>query len=234
MKTELIEYHHQGKTLEAFLAFDSSAKGAPTILIFHAWRGRDEFAIEKAKALAEKGYVGVALDCYGKGILGSCPEENQALMEPFIKDRTFLLKRMEAGVEAVIAHSAVDPKKMSAIGFCFGGLCALDLARSGADIQGVISFHGLLNPPSYVSKPKGKLLVLHGYDDPMVPPEEVQAFEKEMTEAGADWQLHVYGKTVHAFTNPIANDPQAGTVYSPLAEARAFQSLYNFLSEIYQ
>jgi dienelactone hydrolase len=130
----------------------------------------------------------------------------------------------------------VDSKRVAAIGFCFGGLCVLDLARTGADLAGVASFHGLLNSPGNTQgkKIKAKVLVLHGNDDPMVPVEQVVALEKELTAAGADWQIHTYGHTVHAFTNPAANDPKFGTVYEPKADRRSWQSLRNFLEEIFE
>lgn len=224
-----IEYQHNGTTLEAALI----GKG-PAIFIFHAWRGRDDFVLEKAKWLATLGYTGIALDMYGKGVLGHSVEENGKLMEPFVKDRSFLLSRMETAVAELQKHPAVDASRMGAMGFCFGGLCALDLARSGANLQGVVSVHGLLNPPDYPSKPKAKILALHGHDDPMVPPDQVLAFEKEMSEAGADWQLHVYGNTMHAFTVPTANDPKLGTVYNPDAERDALRTIELFFKDIYQ
>ena len=233
MKTEFIDYHHEGAVLEAFVAFDEKRAKAPGVLIFHAWRGRDSFVLEKAKWLASLGYVGIALDLYGKGVLGSSNQENEALMEPFMKDRKFLLSRLRVGLDIAKQFSRVDVLKIGAIGFCFGGLCALDLARSGAPIKGVVSFHGLLTPPNYPCRPKGKILVLHGNDDPMVPSHQVQAFEEEMTQAGADWQVHAYGKTMHAFTNPLANDQKMGTVYHPLAEKRSFQAMTNFFDEIF-
>jgi len=233
MKTETIDYSHEGKDLEAFIAFDETKEKAPGILIFHAWKGRDDFVLEKAKWLSSLGYVGIALDIYGKGVLGSSPDENAKLMQPFMDDRKFLLSRMESGLKVSMNHPRVDKQKIGAVGFCFGGLCALDLARSGAPIQGAISLHGLLTPPDYGTKIAGKVLVLHGHDDPMVPPEQVLAFEDEMTKANVDWQVHVYGKTMHAFTNPIAKDPKAGTVYSEVAEKRALQSVENFFKEIY-
>lgn len=234
MKTELIEYSHERATLEAFIAFDEAKEKAPGILIFHAWRGRDDFVLEKAKWLSSLGYVGIALDMYGKGILGSSNEENGKLMKPLIKDRKFLLGRLEAGLSAALSLPHVDKEKMGAIGFCFGGLCALDLARSGADLKGTVSFHGNLTSPGYPSKPKGKILVLHGHDDLGISPAQVQEFEGEMTKAGADWQVHVYGKTMHAFTNPAANDKERGLIYNPIAEKRSLQSMENFFSEIYQ
>lgn len=234
MKTETIDYYHDGKELEAFIAFDETKGKAPGVLIFHAWRGKDDFVLEKAKWLSSLGYVGIALDVYGKGVLGSSPEENAQLMQPFIDDRTFLLSRMEAGLKVAMGHSQVEKGKMGVMGFCFGGLCALDLARSGASVQGAISLHGLLMPPGYENKASAKILVLHGHDDPMVAQEQVLAFEEEMTKAKADWQVHIYGKIMHAFTNPIANDPQAGTVYSEVAEKRALQSVESFFKELYQ
>jgi len=234
METETLEYQHQGATLEAVIAHNPSKGRRPTVLIFHAWRGRDEFVLEKAKWLASLGYVGVAMDMYGKGVLGSSVEENGKLMEPFMKDRKFLLSRMEAGLSTIQKHPSVDGSQIGAIGFCFGGLCALDFVRSGADLKAVVSFHGLLNAPDYPSKPKGKILVLHGYEDPMVPPDQLAAFQDEMTKCGADWQVHAYGKTLHAFTNPAANDPKLGTIYSPTAEKRSLQAMENFFSEVYQ
>jgi len=234
METETIDYQHKGSDLEAFIAYDPTKGKRPTILVFHAWRGRDQFAEEKAKALASLGYAGVAFDMYGKGVIGSSPDENAKLMQPFMDDRKFLLSRMEEGIQAILKHPMTDKENLSAIGFCFGGLCALDLARSGADLQGVVSFHGLLNPPIYQAKPKARILALHGYDDPMVDPKMLHDFQEEMTKARADWQVHAYGNTLHAFTNPAANDPKLGTVYSPVAEKRALLSMKNFFREIYQ
>ncbi|WP_020160696.1 MULTISPECIES: dienelactone hydrolase family protein [Methylobacter] len=222
--------------LEAFFAFDDALSGRrPAVLINHAWGGRDEFVAEKARKLAELGYVGFALDMYGKGVLGSGPEENARLMQPFMADRALLQKRIQAALYAVKQLPWVDDSKIAAIGFCFGGLCVLDLARTGADIKGVVSFHGLLGAPDNTrgTAIKAKVLALHGHDDPMVSPEQVLAFEQEMTEAGADWQVHAYGHTMHAFTNPVANDPAFGTVYQADADRRSWQAMQNFLAELF-
>ncbi|PKM12434.1 MAG: carboxymethylenebutenolidase [Gammaproteobacteria bacterium HGW-Gammaproteobacteria-3] len=230
-----VDYLDDEVPLEAFFAYDDALEGQrPAVLICHAWGGRDEFVAEKAQKLAESGYVGFALDMYGKGIKGRNPEHNAKLMQPFMDDRAMLQKRIQAALYAVKLLPWVDDKKIAAIGFCFGGLCVLDLARTGADIQGVISFHGLLGAPANLPKPriKARILALHGHDDPMVPVEQVVAFEQEMTTAGVDWQVHVYGNTVHAFTNPIANDPGFGTVYDANADRRSWQSLMAFLQEI--
>jgi dienelactone hydrolase len=221
--------------LEAFFAFDDSLSGRrPAILINHTWAGRDDFVAEKAKKLAALGYVGFAVDMYGKGVLGSDAEENAKLMQPFMQDRQLLKKRMMAALYAVKLMPWVDDSRIAAIGFCFGGLCSLDLARAGADLKGVVSFHGLLGALDDNSHPiKAKILALHGHDDPMVPVEQVIAFEKEMTKAGADWQLHTFGNTQHAFTNPLANNPDFGTVYQPEADKRSWILMENFLAEIF-
>ncbi|MGR9051420.1 MAG: dienelactone hydrolase family protein [Gammaproteobacteria bacterium] len=222
--------------LEAFYAYDDVLVGQrPAVLICHAWGGRDEFVAEKAKKLAAQGYVGFALDMYGKGVRGTGPEQNAELMQPFMDDRASLQKRITSALHAVKLLPWVDDRNIAAMGFCFGGLCVLDLARTGVDIKGVVSFHGLLGAPANLSKPsiKAKVLVLHGHDDPMVPVEQVVALEQELTEAGSDWQVHVYGNTMHAFTNPIANDPGFGTVYKEIADKRSWNTLTGFLSEIF-
>lgn len=221
--------------LEAFFAFDDSLSGRrPAVLINHTWAGRDDFVAEKAKKLAALGYVGFAVDMYGKGVLGSDAEENAKLMQPFMQDRQLLKKRMMAALYAVKLMPWVDDSRIAAVGFCFGGLCSLDLARAGTDLRGVVSFHGLLGAPDGNSHPiKAKILALHGHDDPMVPVEQVIAFEKEMTKAGADWQLHTFGNTQHAFTNPLANNPDFGTVYQPEADKRSWILMENFLAEIF-
>jgi dienelactone hydrolase len=172
---------------------------------------------------------------YGKGVLGSSPEENAALMQSFINDRAKLQQRLKAALSTVKLMPWADNARIAAIGFCFGGLCALDLARTGVDILGVVSFHGLLSAPENIPNPqiKAKVLVLHGYDDPMGSAEQVLALQNELTKAGADWQLHSYGQTMHAFTNPVANNPGFGTVYQPLADRRSWQAMQNFLAEIF-
>ncbi len=203
-------------------------------MVSHAWAGRDEFAVNKARALAELGYVGFALDLYGKGVIGSGPEENAKLMGPFMQDRALLQERMKLALATVKQQPEVDSHRIAAIGFCFGGLCVLDLARSGADLRGVVSFHGLFTPPSnpLSDEIKAKVLVLHGYDDPMATPEDMLALGNELGRVGADWQIHAYGGTVHAFTNPKANDPGFGTVYNEPADRRSWQSMRNFLEEV--
>jgi dienelactone hydrolase len=234
--TNTINYVDGDTLLEGFFAFDDAIQGQrPAVLVSHPWAGRSEFTEEKARELAKLGYVGFALDMYGAGKLGKTDEECSALMRPFMENRAMLQRRISAALANVRLLPWVDDKKMAAIGFCFGGLCVLDLARTGANVKGVVSFHGLLNAPTNLENPKisAKVLVLHGNDDPLVPPEHIAAFQKEMSEAGVDWQLHSYGNTVHAFTNPLASDFAAGYKFSPNANRRAFQAMENFLAEIF-
>ena len=231
-----LEYQDGDTMLEAFYAFDDSYQNRrPAVLISHAWLGRDSFVMDKARKLAGLGYLGFALDMYGKGILGKSRDENAQLMQPFMADRQKLQNRMQAALVTVKQLPQVDTSKIAAMGFCFGGLCVLDLARTGADIKGVVSFHGLLDKPENTQgvKIKAKILALHGRDDPMVPPDLVLNFQEEMTQADADWQFISYGHTVHAFTNPVANDPDFGTVYQADADRRSWLAMQNFFAEIF-
>jgi dienelactone hydrolase len=231
-----VTYHDGEVALEAFYAFDDSVQRLrPAVLISHAWGGRDNFVAQKAIKLAGLGYVGFALDMYGKGILGTSKEENAKLMQPFMDDRAKLQQRIKAALTVAKGLPQVDGDKIAAMGFCFGGLCVLDLARTGVDLQGVVSFHGLLGSPGNTNGNKitAKILALHGRDDPMVPPELVLAFQEEMTKAGVDWQFVSYGNTVHAFTNSVANDPDFGTVYQADADRRSWQAMQNFFAEIF-
>lgn len=236
MHSSLLEYHDADALLEAYVARPATeASMRPAVLICHAWGGRSAFECEKADQLAALGYVGIALDNYGKGVLGSSNEENAALMTPFVQDRARLRQRLLAGLAAARALPYVDPQRIAVIGFCFGGLCALDLARSGADVKGVVSFHGLFTPPAGVANAEritAKVLALHGHDDPMVPPEAVLQLEQELTAAGVDWQIHAYGGTTHAFTNPQAQAPAQGMQYNATAARRAWLSMQHFLAEV--
>lgn len=232
-----LQYHDGDTELKGFLCYDESASTPlPAVLVCPDWTGRNPFAEEKARRLAKQGIVGFAVDVYGNGKQGSTKEEKAALIQPFLDDRALLRRRLTAALQAVTSLEVVDSNKVAVIGFCFGGLCALDLARSGANLKGAVSFHGLLFPPENLPNAtiNAKVLVLHGYDDPMVPPEQVMAFANEMTTGKVDWQIHMYGNTLHAFTNPEANDTDFGTVYSEVADKRANASYCSFLREIFE
>lgn len=237
MLTQYVTYQDGDTQLEGYLAYNETDTSKPVVLVAHDWSGRREFACKAAERVASMGYVGFALDMYGKGIYGrdGDTEGNAALMNPFMSDRALLRRRINAALPAVRKLPPVDATRIAAMGYCFGGMCVLELARSGADVKGVISIHGLLASGNVANKKmSAKVLCLHGHDDPMVPPEHVLTFEKEMTEAKIDWQIHVYGGTMHAFTNPVANNPDFGTVYKEVAAKRAYQSIANFLEEIFQ
>jgi dienelactone hydrolase len=235
IQTRLIEYQHGETLLEGFLAWDDALEGPlPGVVVAHAWGGRNPFEEDKAVKLAELGYVGFALDMYGKGVRGSGPDENTVLMTPFMQDRQLLQGRMDLAVAILREQPEVDAPRVAAMGFCFGGLCVLDLARSGSDVLGVASFHGLFAPPgNTVGTPiTAKVLCLHGYDDPMAQPQSMLDLASELSAAGADWQVHAYGNTVHSFTNPAADDKAAGTAYDANADRRSWASLVDFLEEV--
>jgi dienelactone hydrolase len=231
---QAIEYRDGGTVLEGLLVHDDArTPPQPAVMIAHAWGGRDEFVANKARRLASHGYAAFCIDMYGKGVRGRNAAENGALMTPFMENRAMLAQRMQTALATVRAQPGIDVGRIAAMGFCFGGLCVLDLARSGADVRGVISFHGLLKPNGLAPHTvKAKILALHGYDDPMAPPEEVLAFAREFTAARADWQLHAYGNTVHAFTNPEASDASGGLLYDAKADRRSWDSLMQFLEEV--
>ncbi|MDX1403865.1 MAG: dienelactone hydrolase family protein [Woeseiaceae bacterium] len=235
IQERLVEYKDGEILLEAYMAWEESANARPGVLISHAWGGRGELEENKAAQLAELGYVGFALDLYGKGVKGSNPEQNRALMQPLLDDREMLQRRMKLALENLRRQKEVDDDRIAAMGFCFGGLCVLDLARTGADIRGAASFHGLFSAPGNTAGNTitAKILVMHGWDDPMATPDQVLSLAEELTSMGADWQIHAYGNTLHAFTNPAANDREHGTVYDADADRRSWQSLQLFLAEIF-
>lgn len=236
MKKQLVDYNDGSTELEAFVAYEEADSPKPLVLVVHDWSGRRDFACKAAERVAGLGYVGMAVDMYGKGVFGSDgdAELNSSLMDPLASDRAMLRDRIASALAAGRNLSQVDASKVAAMGYCFGGMCVLELARSGATVAGVISIHGIFSPGDIPNKDiKARILCLHGHDDPMVPPDQVLAFETEMTKAGADWQVHAYGNTMHAFTNPAANKPDFGTMYDEVAERRTYQALANFLDEIF-
>ena len=235
IRERLIEYRDGPTVLEGFFCHDDSRPGPlPALLIGHEWGGRGEFVERKARRLAWHGFATFALDMFGKGRRGTTSAECTALISPFVQDRALLARRVTAALTTVKELPEVDARRTSALGFCFGGMCVLDLARSGADVRGVVSVHGLLKPTGLSSPGKisAKILVLHGYDDPLSPPEDVLGLTKELSAAGADWQLHAYGNTMHSFTNPHANDRASGLVYDEVADRRSWHALLQFLDEV--
>ncbi|MEM8981699.1 MAG: dienelactone hydrolase family protein [Pseudomonadota bacterium] len=234
METSNVSYHLDDVEFAGTVARDPAwQEPRPVVLVGHAWAGRSAFEDQRAVAIAELGYVGFALDVYGKGKLGNSVEENSALMQPLLDDRELLQKRLHASLNTARELEFVDARRAAMIGYCFGGLCALDLARTGADISGVVSLHGLFAAPDNHADTtiNARVLALHGWDDPMAKPDTVLALADEMSRKSADWQLHAYGNAMHAFTNPDANDPNFGTVYDAHADRRSWQAVANFLAE---
>lgn len=237
-----IDYEHDGHALRGELAWDDAwTTPRPCVVVVHdAMKSNQGFEQERAVTLAGMGYAGFALDVYGAGLSGEDNDAAYRLMKPFQDDRLHLQARLLAGVHAAAALPEVDADRMAAIGYCFGGMCALDLARMNAPVAGVASFHGLLTPPDLPQESDAldgeiapKVLVLHGWDDPYVPPETIPLFAREMSERGADWQLLAFGNTVHSFTNVRYDMPGEGVQYEPKAERRSWRALTDFLAEIF-
>lgn len=241
MKQQAELYQIDGKTFKGFWAFPAGeVQKRPAIIVAHAWMGQDQFARHKAEALAELGYIGFAADVYGEGRTATNAEEAQQLMIPLFENRALLQKRIQAAYDTVRKHPAVDATNIGGIGFCFGGLTIIELLRSGADIKGAVSFHGVLGskmgPIQAKTVPiaqgiKGSLLVLHGHEDPLVSPQDINAFQREFTDANVDWQMNIYSHTSHAFTNPAAHDRENGLIYQPRSSERAWWAMIHFFSE---
>lgn len=237
VRTRTIEYSHGDLQLVGYLAFDAAIEGPrPGVLIVHEWWGLNTFAKDRARQLAEAGYVAFAVDMYGDGRTTSEVPEAQRLATPFYQDRNMMRARAAAGLTLLQRQEQVDADQIAVIGYCFGGTVALELARSGAPVRGAVSFHGGLGTPDTedAKKIRGKVLVLHGAVDPLVPPEEVAAFSKEMEDANVDYQLIAYGGAVHSFTNPRAGRAGIpGVEYHREADERSWRHMMMFFDEIF-
>jgi dienelactone hydrolase len=234
--TREFDYEVDGTTFDGAVVLDDARAGTrPAVMVCHGWEGRSDAQVECARSLARLGYVGFACDMFGKGIRGDVTGDNSALIAPFLRDRAMLRARLVGTVRVVQSLPEIDPSKVAAIGFCFGGLCVLDLARSGLDVRGVASFHGLFGRPEGLTTApiKAKVVAFHGWDDPLAPPADVVALGTELTEAGADWQIHAYGGTMHAFMVVGASQPEAGIQYNERSARRAWASLVAFLAEAF-
>jgi len=230
--TQEIEYRSDGKLLKGFCAYPERGTHLATIIVAPTWAGRDKFICDKAIALAKKGYLAFAVDLYGDAKVGKSKDENAALMNELLEDKYSLMTRLRAAFGLVSKMTRVDNSNIAAMGFCLGGKCVLDMARSNIALKAVISFHGILK--SDITKEQSidsRILVLHGYNDPMVAPEQVNDFQQEMDSRNADWQLHSFGNTFHAFTNPNANDREFGTVYNKTSDLRSWKLALDFLRE---
>lgn len=236
--SKTVDYRLGDTVLEGYLAYDDSVVGKrPGVLVVHEWNGLGGYVKKRANRLARLGYVAFCADIYGRGIR---PVTAEASAKEAAKyrgtDRTLLRARAQAGLDELRRQPVVDPDRIAAIGYCFGGTAVLELARSGADLRGVVSFHGGLDTPNPADarKIKAKILALHGADDPHVPPSQVAAFEDEMRKGGVDWQLIIYGGAVHSFTNPESgSNPSKGVAYNEKADRRSWEAMKVFFAEIF-
>ncbi len=237
VRTEVIEYLQGGTVLEGFVAYDDAVKGPrPAVLVVHQWKGQGEYERKRAVMLAELGYVALAVDIYGKGVRPTSPQDAGPLAGKYKSDRPLLRARVIAGLEQLRKLPQVNLGKVAAIGYCFGGSTVLELARSGADVAGVVSFHGALgtSAPEDAKNIRCKVLALHGADDPFVPAAEVSGFEKEMRDAKVDWQLVSYGGAVHSFTIPTEDGSfSPGSKYNAQADRRSWEAMKQFFTEIF-
>jgi len=219
---------------EGTVSRDTAATGPrPGVLVAHAFGGQGAFDTEKAEDLARLGYVAIAIDMYGQGRRASSPDEAATLMHELTDNRPIVAQRMQMWLDVLADLPDVDTDRLGVIGFCFGGKCVLDLARSGADLRGVVGFHAVLDAPEVASRAPmlASVLVLHGWDDPLATPEQFCALGAELTGLGADWQMMAYGATGHAFTNPAANAPDDGMMFNPRTNERAWAAMATFLAE---
>ncbi len=244
MKSEPLIYSHGKIDCQGYITYDETATTRrPAVMVVHAWKGQDDFARQKAEALAHLGYVGFAVDMYGDGKTAHTSEQASEMMMPLFLDRELLQSRLKAAYQAICLHPNVDSSRVAGIGFCFGGLGILELFRSGVALKGVAPFHALLSNEREQIKAKtvpiapdikGSCLIFHGHDDPFVSAADIHNIQTELTQANVDWQMHIYGQTVHAFTVPQAHDPQLGLMYNPEADRRSWNTLGQFLNEIFK
>lgn len=235
--TELVEYKHGDVVLEGFLAWDAALTGRrPAVVIVHEWKGRGANVERRAKEIAKLGYVGFAIDMYGKGVHAKDNAEASRLSGALMSDRTKMRERAGAGLDRLKKVEVVDASRIAAMGYCFGGTTVLELARGGYDVVAVASFHGNLSGSQTESKPiKASVAVFHGDADPHVGPKMVAAFREEMNKAKADWFLVSYGGAVHGFTvKEAGDDPSTGMAYDAKADRRSWETLKAFLAESFR
>ncbi|BDV44607.1 dienelactone hydrolase [Geotalea uraniireducens] len=237
MVTRSVEYRQGETVLEGYLVYDDAVQGQrPGVLVAHEWTGLGPYVQGRVEALARLGFVAFGADLYGRGIRPATPEAAAAEAAKYKSDRQLLRARAAAGLAELRRQPAVDPARLAAIGYCFGGTAVLELARSGAELCGVVSFHGGLDTPQPADARniRAKVLALHGAADPIAPASQVAAFQDELRQAGVDWQLVLYGGAVHSFTNPAAgNDPTKGAAYDARADRRSWLAMRQFFAELF-
>jgi dienelactone hydrolase len=238
VKTKIVEYKQGDTVLEGYLAWNDAKSGdRPGVLVVHEWTGIDAHIKQRTEMLAKLGYVAFAADIYGKGIRPTAQADAAKMAGIYKNDRALMRARARAGLEELKKQKFVDPQRLAAIGFCFGGTTILELARDGANVNGIVTFHGGLSTPTPqdARNIKGKVLALHGADDPFVKVDEVAAFQDEMRKANVDWQFVSYGNAVHSFTNIAAGtDNSKGAAYNEKADKRSWEAMKIFFAEIFK
>ncbi len=233
--TKSVEYKQGDTTLEGFLAYDDSISAKrPGVLVVHQWLGLTDYEKHRAEQLAGLGYVAFCADIYGKGIRPKDTKEAGTEATKYKSDRALLRQRVNAGLDELKKNGLVDTKRVAAIGYCFGGTTVIELARSGAELNGIVSFHGGLDSPAPADGKniKCKVLICHGADDPFVKAADLAAFEDEMRSANVDWTLIKFGGAVHSFTQPMAgNDNSKGAAYNERADHRSWAAMKLFFAE---
>ena len=236
-----VEYLSDGVTLKGYLAYDNTIQGkAPGVLVVHEWWGLNDYARKRARMLAELGYTALAVDMYGEGKQAMHPDDAGKFSSEVMMHFDTAKARFMAGEEFLKKQPTVDPDRIAAIGYCFGGGVVLNMARQGADLKGVVSFHGMLAAikPAEPGAIKARILVLHGADDKFTTPEQIEAFKKEMANANADYKFIAYPGAMHSFTNPEAtaygkkfNLPLA---YNKKADEESWSAMKMFLEGIFK
>ncbi|MPZ20240.1 MAG: prolyl oligopeptidase family serine peptidase [Luteitalea sp.] len=238
VRTREVEYRQGETVLQGLIAWDDAMDGKrPGVLVVHEWWGHNEHTRNQAKRLAEAGYVGFALDMYGKGKVATHPKDAEAFMKATMQDPATIPERFNVALEQLQQDPHVDADRIAAIGYCFGGGVVLGMARAGADLDAVVSFHGTLGTETPVEKGKikGQILALHGEADSMVPPEQVEAFRKEMTAAGVDFELVSYPGAKHGFTNPDAGSyGMEAIAYDADAAKKSWAAMLAFFEQVFQ
>lgn len=234
-KERRIAHQFEGESLESVFVGRHDGEARPTVILIPTVMGVSDLEIGFGKQLVELGYNALVADLFGKQFHGAPRDTMFAEMNRLRADRAALRRRLEHVLEMARKEDGVSENQIVVAGYCFGGQCALDLARSGADVAAAVSFHGLFDPPGLPrEKIMAKVVCFHGWDDPMVPPEAVVALGNELTEAGSDWQIHAYGHVGHGFTNPHASDLQIdGVAYNALAAERSWTSFISLLEELF-
>lgn len=237
---ETVTYKSGDTTLVGYLAYDAASTARrPGVVVVHEWWGQNEYVRMRARQLADLGYVALAIDMYGEGKTVDEPEAAKELSSAVFGNLDQAEERFNAGLEQLKASAVVQPENISAVGYCFGGGIILNMARRGADLDGVASFHGSLGAatPARPGAVKAKVLVLTGAADPMVPEEQVEAFRQEMATAAVPTEIHSYPGALHAFTNPgateIGKKYDLPIAYDADADVQSFKELTEFLSELY-